>query len=156
VVGRVLTGLVIDRLNRRLVSAINFLVQATAMSAMIAWPTPMLLYGACIVFGLGVGNLISLPGLLVQDEFPKELFGRVISWVIACNQFTFAFGPGSLGILRDATGSYAAALGLCVVLQSLAAGIVLVRPQRPRTFPGNGELDFPPFTAPKGPVQPLR
>ena len=127
VIGRVLTGLVIDHLNRRRVSAVNFLCQAIAVSAMIRWPTPMFLYGACVVFGLGVGNLISLPGLLVQDEFPKEVFGKVISLIVALNQFTFAFGPGLLGLLRDTTGSYTTSLALCVFLQTFAAAIVLMR-----------------------------
>lgn len=132
VIGRVLTGLLIDHLNRRLVSAVNFLCQAIAVSTMIGWPTPMFLYGACVVFGLGVGNLISLPGLLAQDEFPKEAFSRVISLIVALNQFTFAFGPGLLGILRDTTGSYTASLLLCVFLQSLAATIVLRRSPQSR------------------------
>ena len=51
----------------------------------------------------------------------------------AIGQFTFAWGPGLLGLIRDATGSYAAALVLCMVLDLIAAGIVLVRlPKRGR------------------------
>jgi hypothetical protein len=63
VIGRVFAGVFIDRLNRRPVSSMNFLVRATAFAAMIAVPTPRVLYIACIGFGLGVGNMISLPPL---------------------------------------------------------------------------------------------
>ena len=31
------------------------------------------------LFGLGVGNTTSLPGLIAQQEFPKQHFARVIS-----------------------------------------------------------------------------
>ena len=34
-------------------------------------------------------------------------------------QATLAFGPTLLGLARDATGSYGAALGLCMALQLL-------------------------------------
>ena len=52
-----------------------------------------MLYLGCALFGLGVGNTTSLPGLLVQQEFPKQHFARIVSIVVAINQFSFAFGP---------------------------------------------------------------
>lgn len=133
VCGRLITGSVIDRLPRRKVSSVNFALQAIALGAMIAFPTPLALYLACGGFGLGVGNMISLPALIVQQEFPTEQFAKIISLIVAFNQFTFAFGPGVLGIMRDATGSYTASLLLCILLQSLAAGIVLCRHRGPVT-----------------------
>ncbi len=132
VLGRFITGVYADRLNRRLVSSVNFLTQAVALSAMLAFPTPTLLYLACAVFGLGVGNMITLPGLIVQHEFPTEHFGKIISLIVAFNQFTFAFGPGSLGIIRDVTGSYRASFGLCILLQGIAAGTVLCQHRKSR------------------------
>jgi MFS family permease len=127
VIGRLITGICIDRLNRRVVSSITFAIQAAALGAMIAFPTPLPLYMACVGFGLGVGNMISLPALIVQQEFHPEHFAKTISLIVAFNQFTFAFGPGALGIIRDGTGSYSASLLLCILLQGLAAGIVLFR-----------------------------
>jgi cyanate permease len=94
---------------------------------MIVFPTRHALYIACVGFGLGVGNMISLPALIVQQEFHKEHFAKIISMIVAFNQFTFAFGPGVLGLIRDVTGSYTASLLLCILLQGLAAGIVLFR-----------------------------
>ena len=51
----------------------------------------------------------------------------MISLIVAFNQLTFAFGPGVLGVIRDMTGSYTPSLLLCILVQSLAAGIVLLR-----------------------------
>ncbi|HWO04752.1 MAG TPA: hypothetical protein VNQ54_08160, partial [Methylomirabilota bacterium] len=47
------------------------------------------------------------------------------STIIAINQFTYSFGPGVLGWLRDGFGNYRAALAGCLALQ-LAAVAVLV------------------------------
>jgi predicted MFS family arabinose efflux permease len=139
IIGRLITGAVVDRLNRRRVSAVNFSLQALALGTMIAFPTPPTLYLACVGFGLGVGNMISLPALIVQQEFPKEHFAKIISLLVAFNQFTFAFGPGVLGVIRDGTGSYTVSLLLCMLLQSLAAGLVLFRHHRPVTKSCNDE-----------------
>jgi MFS family permease len=127
VLGRCITGVYIDRLNQRRVSSVNFLTQAIALSALITFPTPTLLYIACAVFGLGVGNTTTLPGLIVQHEFPKEHFGQIISLIVAFNQFAFAFSPAGIGVLRDVTGSYQAPFALCMLLQGSAAGMVLFR-----------------------------
>ena len=83
---------------------------------------------ACALFGLGVGNTTSLPSVIVQAEFPEAAFGRVVSTIIAINQFTYSFGPGVLGWLRDASGSYAAPLVACLALQLAAVVILLVCP----------------------------
>lgn len=127
IVGRLITGVFIDRLHRRLVASVNFAIQAIALTALIAFPAHPFLYIACVGFGLGVGNLISLPAVIVHQEFPKEPFGQIISLIVALNQLTFAFGPGIVGLIRDVTGNYSASLWLCIALQSLAAGIVLLR-----------------------------
>jgi hypothetical protein len=85
----------------------------------------VLLYVACAMFGLGVGNTTSLPSVIVQAEFPKAAFGQVVSTIIAINQFTYSFGPGLLGWLRDGFGSYDAAFAGCLMLQLAAVAILL-------------------------------
>jgi MFS family permease len=127
IIGRLITGVLIDHANRRLVASINFLIQAIALGVMLTWPTDLALYLACVGVGLTVGNMTSLSALIVHQEFPKERFGTVISLIVAFNQLTFAFGPGVLGVIRDVTGSYTTSLLLCILVHSLAAGIVLLR-----------------------------
>jgi len=127
VVGRVAISTVIDRLNQRLVSALSFLSQAVALAAMILSHDPMLLLAACALFGFSVGNLITLPALIVQREFPAASFGVLVALNTAINQVTYAFGPGIIGLLRDASGSYALPLAGCIGLQLIAAALILVR-----------------------------
>jgi len=127
VIGRVLFSTVIDRLNQRLASAISFASQAVALAIVINSRNEMLLLAACALFGFSVGNLITLPSLIVQREFDSRAFGVLISLITAINQITYAFGPGVIGLLRDASGSYALPFYVCIGLELTAAVLIMVR-----------------------------
>ncbi|WP_409191477.1 MFS transporter [Bradyrhizobium sp. RDM4] len=133
VIGRVLFSLVIDRLNQRLASALSFLSQAAALLVVINLHNGYVLIAACAVFGFSVGNLITLPSLIVQREFDSAAFGVLISLNTAINQVTYAFGPGVVGLLRDVSGGYALPFYLCIALEAVAAGLIMVRGRNART-----------------------
>jgi len=124
VVGRILVGFIVDQFDRRIISGFNFIVQMLGMAMLATAATPTLLYFGCALFGLGGGNLTSLPGLLVQQEFPRKHFARIVSLVVAINQFSFAFGPTLLGQVEAAEGSYRLGLLLCLSIEAVAAVIV--------------------------------
>jgi MFS family permease len=127
VVGRVLFSTVIDRLNQRLASAISFVSQAVALAIIINLHNDIALIAACALFGFSVGNLITLPSLIVQREFDPRSFGVLISLITAINQVTYAFGPGIVGLLRDASDSYALPFYGCIGLELVAAVLIMVR-----------------------------
>ena len=126
IVGRVGTGLFIDRVDRRLASGVNFAIQAAALAILMRADSATPLYLGCALFGLGVGNAITFPSLIVQTEFLKQDFNRVVSLIVAINQMTFAFGPAILGWTRDRWGSYSVALAICLAADVAAALIVVV------------------------------
>jgi len=126
-VGRVLFSTVIDRLNQRLASAISFASQAVALLIIINSRDEMVLIAACALFGFSVGNLITLPALIVQREFDPRSFGVLVSLITAINQITYAFGPGIVGLLRDASGSYALPFYGCIGLELAAAVLIMIR-----------------------------
>jgi predicted MFS family arabinose efflux permease len=125
--GRVLFSTVIDRLNQRLASAISFASQAVALAIIIHSRNEMVLIAACALFGFSVGNLITLPALIVQREFDPRSFGVLISLITAINQITYAFGPGVIGLLRDASGSYTLPFYGCIGLELTAAALIMIR-----------------------------
>ncbi len=136
VAGRVLFSTVIDRLNQRLASALSFASQALALAILINFGSTHTVYFACALFGFSVGNLITLPALIVQRDFPAEAFGVLISLNTAVAQVTYAFGPGVIGVLRDLTGGYSVPFTICIALQLIAAALIMVRgraadPRRP-------------------------
>jgi MFS family permease len=130
VVGRVLFSTVIDRLNQRLASAISFVSQAIALTVIINLQNDIALMAACALFGFSVGNLITLPALIVQREFDPRSFGVLVSLITAINQITYAFGPGVIGLLRDVSGSYALPFYGCIALELTAAILIMVRGRR--------------------------
>ncbi|MBN8919609.1 MAG: MFS transporter [Rhizobiales bacterium] len=133
VVGRVGLGFVIDRLDQRRASAASFVSQAAALLAMAATANPFVLYAACAVFGFSVGNLITFPALIIQREFDARAFGVLAALMTAVGQFTYAFGPGILGALRDATGNYTVALVFCAAVYAVATAAILMRPKASRS-----------------------
>jgi len=132
--GRVLFSTVIDRLNQRLASAISFASQAVALVIVINSRNEMVLIAACALFGFSVGNLITLPSLIVQREFDPRSFGVLISLITAINQVTLAFGPGVIGLLRDASGSYALPFYGCIGLELIAAVLIMMRGRERRAM----------------------
>ncbi len=134
VIGRVIFGTVIDRLDQRLASSISFVSQALALLVAINTRNEYALLVASAVFGFTVGNAITLPSLIVQREFSAASFGVIVSLVIAICQFTYAFGPGLIGLLRDWSGSYTLPFYLCMTLELIGAAVVLIRTRKPLTF----------------------
>jgi predicted MFS family arabinose efflux permease len=127
VVGRVLFSTVIDRLDQRLASALSFVSQALALLVVINSRNEVLLIGACAVFGFSVGNLITLPSLIVQREFDPRAFGVLVSLLTAIVQVSYAFGPGVVGVLRDLSGGYTLPFYGCIVLEFLGAVLIMLR-----------------------------
>jgi hypothetical protein len=48
--------------------------------------------------------------------------------VVGINQFTFAFGPSLVSVMRDRAGTYGPALGACTALQLVVAAMILLGP----------------------------
>jgi len=129
IVGRLILGMLAERINVRRFTACSLASQAAALLAMIWTGDAAALYVACAVYGFSAGNLITLPSLVIQREFEAASFGMLVGLSWAISQFTYAFGPGLLGVIRDMTGGYGAPLALCVVLKVAAAVLILMRPK---------------------------
>lgn len=98
---------------------------------MLALPQrPEALYAGCTLFGLSMANVITIPALIIQREFPPAAFSAVVGLCTSVSQFAFALAPASVGVVRDATGGYPAVLAACISCQLAAAIIVLARRER--------------------------
>lgn len=126
VIGRTATGRWIGQRDRRLAAALNFAVQIGGVLLLIVSSGWVGLTLGCVVFGLGIGNLTSLPPLIAQREFDRADVVTVVALIIAINQGVFAFAPAIVGALRDATADYRLPFALIAVTRLLAAVIVLL------------------------------
>jgi cyanate permease len=87
------------------------------------------IYGACAVYGFSVGNNITLSPLIIQREYAAGDFPAIVALSTAVVQILYAFGPGLLGVLRDAFGGYGVPLAVCLGLNLAASAVVLMRPR---------------------------
>jgi MFS family permease len=133
VLGRLCLGLVIDRLNPRLMTGTSFLSQAAALLTITQTDNAPVLFAACAVFGLCAGNLITLPPLIIHREFDAAAFTMVMGLSGAVSGITGAFGPALVGLVHGLSGGYTGALALCIALELVAAVIVLCGDQRQDT-----------------------
>ena len=131
ITGRIPMGALADRLDRRTIAGLNFLAQVAGLALLSLASSSAMVYAGCVLFGFGVGNVITLPGLLIEGEFPREQFAAIVSVITATNQLAFAFAPALVGILRDATGSYGVSLAVCAAADLVAAGVVALGRPRP-------------------------
>lgn len=128
-VGRLALATVIDRLNQRRAASLCFASQAVGLILMLARPTtPWALYAGSLIFGFSVGNVVTLPSLIVQREFAAQSFGLVIGLSSMIGQLGLSAGPAALGVVHDVAGHYGPAIGVCIGLQLLGALLILPRP----------------------------
>ena len=128
VIGRLSLGLFVDRLDPRLACAASMTSQAAALLVLLQSQTPTVLLVCCAVYGFSIGNMITFPPLIIQREIGSGAFAAAMGLGTSISGIVSAFGPGIVGLVRSASGDYKMAFAMCVVLDVVAAGIVLWRP----------------------------
>ena len=59
------------------------------------------LYIGCVIIGLSVGNIVSLPPLVIQHEFAPRSFGLLVGLNATVSTLIMAAGPGLFGLAHD-------------------------------------------------------
>jgi hypothetical protein len=135
--GRMLVGALMPaRADRRLVACVSYAVQISGSLVLIAAAgsnVPLLLIGV-LLFGVGIGNVTSMPPLIAQVEFVKDDVPRVVALVVAIGQGTYAFAPAAFGLIREfaAQGGGAApyVFAFAALIDALAIGALLAGRRR--------------------------
>jgi predicted MFS family arabinose efflux permease len=128
IVGRITLGLFVDRLDPRLACAASMTSQAAALFVLLQSSSPAVLLACCAVYGFSIGNMITFPPLIIQREIGSAAFAAAMGLGTSISGIVSAFGPGIVGLVRSLTGNYTMAFAMCVVLDLVAAGVVLWRP----------------------------
>ena len=81
---------------------------------------------AVVSFGLGLGNVTSLPPLVVRQDFAPADIACAAALVTACNQARYAFASAAFGLLRDLGAPAVASLGSGPPLLFVVAALVQV------------------------------
>ena len=100
---------------------------------------PLLGYVSAVLFGAGIGGILTMVPVAWANYFGRAHFGAIRGITLPAQVGGQAMGPLAAGVLHDLTGSYASGLAAFAVLSLVAAGLALVtRPPRPRQGRGRG------------------
>ena len=125
IVGRLGLGMVADRFAPRLVAAGSLVSQAAALLIILQADSVSTILAASALFGFSVGNLVTLPPLIMHREFDAASFVVVMGLSNAISGTIGALGPVLVGLVRGWSGNYDTSLALCIVLELVAAAIVV-------------------------------
>jgi len=130
--GRIVCGLLADRLGakRTLVTCLG--LQAVAISLYLVARDLDTLYAVSMVFGFSYGGAMPLYAILVREYFPATIMGSVFGVVAMISTLGMALGPPVGGWLFDHFGGYGWLYVASSAIGVAAAVIAMtVRPHRP-------------------------
>jgi MFS family permease len=104
--GRVVCGLLADRLGAKRVLIVALAVQAVAVGLYLVTRELAGFYGVALMFGLAYGGVMPLYAILVREYFGARIMGAVFGAVGSVSTLGMALGPWAGGWLYDAFGSY--------------------------------------------------
>lgn len=104
VVGRVAVGWrASGTSNWRAIASYSLVAQALGCGVLLLadGSSPELLVVGVVLFGLGVGNAISVPPVIANLEFSKEDAARAVALIVAISQGAYAIAPAVFGLFRE-------------------------------------------------------
>jgi MFS family permease len=122
--GRLAVGSFADRLDKRLVAVVCFMLQGLAMLVVIAAGNIVTIYIGTMIVGLTIGNVYMMQSLLVGEAFGMTSFGAVFGMMALLSQTVSSIGPAMVGILEDASGGYELPFLITAALSWVAAAII--------------------------------
>lgn len=133
--GRLLFGVLADRVGAKRVLVAGLLVQAFAAASYLMVNQLGGFYAVAIVFGLAYGGVMPLYATLAREAFGPRILGTVLGAASLVSSMGMALGPLLGGWLYDRYGSYAwlyiGSLGVGLA----AAAIALAFPRGPAVAP---------------------
>jgi MFS family permease len=116
--GRLVFGVLADRLGAQPVLVAGLLVQAFAAASYLLVNRLGGFYAVAIVFGMAYGGVMPLYAVLARDHFGPRILGTVLGAATMLSSLGMALGPVLGGWLYDRSGSYG-----WMYLGSMAVGL---------------------------------
>jgi MFS family permease len=104
--GRLLLGLLADRLGVKPVLVAGLMVQALAIATYLAVDRLGQFYALSIVFGTAYGGVMPLYAVLAREYFGPHIMGTVFGAATMTSSVGMAFGPLAGGWVFDTFGQY--------------------------------------------------
>ena len=130
--GRIICGLMADRVGAKRVLLAGLALQALAMSLYLVTRELSHFYAVALVFGFAYGGVMPLYAILVREYFGARIMGTIFGAAGFASTLGMALGPLVGGWLYDAFGSYFwLFIGSCGMGLGAVAIAFTFRPPRP-------------------------
>jgi sugar phosphate permease len=129
IAGRLLMGWLADRIQRKHVMLLIYLLIVTAIPMLLASSGPFVMSLFAVVFGLGLGGEYMIVPLVAAELFGVDVLGRVMGIVLTADGVAEATAPMLVGYLRDVKGNYDAALAMLIGAALVGATAVALLPR---------------------------
>ncbi len=121
--GRIVFGLISDRIGARPTLIAGLTLQGTAILLWLAAGGLGGFYAVALIFGFAYGGVMPLYAILVRESFPGRIMGGVFGVVVMVSFFGMAIGPWLGGFVFDTYGNYG---WLYIVSSGLGLGAAVV------------------------------
>ena len=128
-VGRIVTGPLSDRIDRRRAVMLALAVETLSFVGIATADGLLLLYASAIAFGLSYGGSVAVFPALVADYFGRTHAGAIVGRFFATAGSFAAVGPYAAQLLLDATGGYGWTFSFAAVANACALGLAFTLPR---------------------------
>jgi MFS family permease len=128
--GRLLMGWLADRIPKKLVMIVIYLLVAGSIPLLLAGGSTASLYAFSVVFGLGLGGEYMIIPLMAAELFGVRVLGRLLGVILTADGVAEATSPMLVGYLRDHSASYRTGFLLLIVIALVGTVAIAMLPRR--------------------------
>jgi sugar phosphate permease len=130
IAGRLLMGWLADRMPRKRVMLVIYLLVAGAIPLLLVRTSTWSMYAFAVIFGLGLGGEYLIIPLMAGELFGLGVLGRVMGIVLTADGVAEATAPMLVGKLRDRLSSYDTGFIVLVGAALVGAAAIALLPER--------------------------
>jgi sugar phosphate permease len=128
--GRLLMGWLADRIPKKAVMILIYLLVAASIPLLLAGGSRTSLTAFAIVFGLGLGGEYMIIPLMAAELFGVRVLGRLLGVILTADGVAEATSPMLIGYLRDHASSYRTGFLLLIVVALAGTVAIAMLPRR--------------------------
>jgi sugar phosphate permease len=130
IAGRLLMGWLADRIARKHVMLLIYLLIAASIPLLFIAQSQAALYAFAVIFGLGLGGEYMIIPLMAAELFGVKVLGRLLGVILTADGVAEATCPMLVGYLRDVTGSYRTGFVLLIAVALSGTLAIAFLPRR--------------------------
>lgn len=131
---KIIFGRLSETITARLAFVVIMILQGAGLAVLMVSGGSVVVWGAIIVFGLGMGGVGALTPLVITDMFGLKQFGSIMGLTRTALIIPVFAGPILAGLIFDATDSYNLMFGITIGLLfvSITAFLMIRAPYTPK------------------------